>query len=207
MSAHRTPWLRRALLLAFGAAVLTVLAVVADYVRELGRDDRPVAPGAEATIGGDFELTDADGMPVTPASFSSRHALVFFGFTHCPHVCPTTLARLSETLRLLGADADAVQVLFITVDPARDTPERLKNYRAPFDPRIRYLTGTDAQIAQAAAAYGVSYAKVALPDGNYTMDHTAALYLLTPDNRLAQAFAGSVSAPDLARAIRDHTRT
>lgn len=197
---------------AFRAALVAVAlggvaglgALVADYMRELARQDRAVAPGTEAAVGGPFTLVDAAGQTVTEADFAGRPLLVFFGFTHCPHVCPDTLARLSAVLRELGPQADALSVAFITVDPERDTPDRLRQYRAPFHPRIRYLTGTPAQIAAVAEAYGVSYAKVALPGGDYTMDHTAALYLMDARNRLAESFAGVNDAARIARAVRAH---
>lgn len=196
--------IRAALLAAAVGGVVGLGAVVADYMRELAREDRAVPPGTETAIGGPFTLLDAAGNTVTEADFAGRPLLVFFGFTHCPHVCPATLARLSGVLRELGPQGDALTVAFITVDPERDTPKRLREYRAPFDPRIRYLTGTPAQIAATAQAYGVSYAKVALPDGDYTMDHTAALYLMDARNRLAESFAGVNDAARIARAVRAH---
>lgn len=205
MHFHPRHALRRIVLITLATALTTLVIVTVDYVLELRRDDLPVAPGTEASIGGPLDLVNADGTPVTERSFGDRHRLMFFGFTHCPHVCPSTLARLSEVLRVLGNGADALAVVFITVDPQRDTPAHLRSYRAPFDPRIHYLTGTDAQIAAAAAAYGVSFSKVALPDGDYTMDHTAALYLMAPDNRLVESFADSATAPQIATAVKAHT--
>ena len=198
----------RALRLALGAATIGAVmaggAVLVDYLGELGRDDRAVPPGAEAAIGGPFTLVDHQGRTVTQADFAGQPLLVFFGFTHCPHVCPSTLARLSTVLRELGPQAQALTVAFITVDPQRDTPARLASYRAPFDARIRYLTGTPEQIAEVTQAYGVSYAKVALAGGDYTMDHTAALYLMDGRNRLVESFAEATDAGDMARRIRAH---
>lgn len=198
----------RVLRMAVGAvtigAALAGGAVLVEYLRELGRDDRAVPPGAEAAIGGPFTLVDHQGTTVTQADFAGRPLLVFFGFTHCPHVCPSTLARLSTVLRELGPQADALTVAFITVDPERDTTARLAEYRAPFDARIRYLTGTPDQIADVARAYGVSYAKVALADGDYTMDHTAALYLMDGRNRLVESFAQAPDPGDMVRRIRAH---
>ncbi len=114
--------------------------------------------------------------------------LVFFGFTHCPDVCPTTLFDVSEVFRALGPDAKDVRALFITVDPERDTPAVLKDYLSSFDPRIVGVTGDDAAIAAAEKAYRVYAKKVPLDGGSYTMDHTAIVYLMNKDGRFVAPF-------------------
>jgi protein SCO1/2 len=128
-------------------------------------------------IGGPFRLTNQDGKPFTDENLKGKPFVVFFGFTHCPEVCPTTLYDLTQDFEALGKDADKLQAVFITVDPARDTPDLMKTYLSSFDPRIVGLTGTEEEIAAAARAYKVYYRKVPT-DSDYTMDHSAALFLM-----------------------------
>src|SRR5882672_219357 len=126
-----------------------------------------------ANIGGPFRLTDQNGKTFTDQDLKGRPFLVFFGFTHCPEICPTTLFEVSEILRKLGPDAERVRAVFITIDPERDTPGALKEYLSSFDPRLAALTGDAAAIAAVAKAYRVYVKKVPLDEGDYTMDHTA----------------------------------
>jgi protein SCO1/2 len=125
---------------------------------------------------------------VTDRDFNGEPYLVFFGFTHCPDVCPTTLFDVSEVLRNLGPDADRTGALFITVDPERDTPAALKDYISSFDPHLRGLTGDDSAIAAVAKSYRVYYRKVPLQAGDYTMDHTALVYLMDRDGHFVAPF-------------------
>jgi protein SCO1/2 len=149
---------------------------------------------------------------VTDADFAGRWQLVFFGFTYCPDVCPTTLATVSAALAELGEDADQVAPLFVTVDPERDTPAAMAEYLANFDPRIVGLTGSPEQIKAAAKAFRVYYARVDKddqPDG-YTMDHSAFLYLMGPDGDYAAHFSHQDDPGEIAGGIRgflDGTRT
>jgi protein SCO1/2 len=156
-----------------------------------------------AQIGGPFRLTDQNGAAVTEQDFKGKTFLVFFGFTHCPEVCPTTLFDISEVMRKLGDDADRTAVVFITVDPDRDTPENLKDYLASFDPHIRGLTGDPAAVAAVAKAYQVYYEKVPLAGGDYTMDHTAIVYLMDKEGRFLSPFnmkrTADVAAADLRK--------
>jgi protein SCO1 len=131
-----------------------------------------------AAIGGPFQLTDQSGTIVTDKSLQGRPTLVFFGFTHCPDVCPTSLFEMSEVLRAMGADADRVNAYFITVDPERDTAAAMKDYLSSFDPHLKGLTGDPAAVAKVASEYRVYSKKVPLKDGDYTMDHTALVYLM-----------------------------
>ena len=140
---------------------------------------RMTQQGAPA-VGGPFSLVDHRGKPVTEADFKGRPAAVFFGFTYCPEVCPTTLFDLSARMKELGPAADRLQVLFITVDPERDTPQQLATYLESFDPRITGLSGTQAQVDAALAAYK-AYAKRIPTEVGYTMDHTASVYLMNAD--------------------------
>jgi protein SCO1/2 len=131
-----------------------------------------------ADIGGPFQLVDHRGKPVTERDYLGKPTLVFFGFTYCPDVCPTTLFELTNRLTELGPDADRLNVVFITVDPERDTPEQLKLYLSSFDPRITGLSGTEQNVAAAMKGYRAYARKVPLKDGGYNMDHTATIYLM-----------------------------
>src|SRR5215831_598939 len=142
-----------------------------------------------SAIGGPFKLIDQNGNSITDADIKGRPFLVFFGYTHCPDVCPTTLFDVSEVLRSLGPDADRTGALFITVDPERDTPAALKEYLASFDPHMRGLTGDADALAAVAKGYRVYYKKVPLDGGDYTMDHTAIVYLMDKDGRFVSPFS------------------
>jgi protein SCO1/2 len=154
-----------------------------------------------AAVGGPFRLTDQDGRAVTEQDLKGRPSLVFFGFTHCPDVCPTTLFDISEIMRALGPDADRTRAVFITVDPERDTQGVLKDYLSSFDPHLTGLTGDPAAIATVAKEYRVYYKKVPLDDGSYTMDHTAIVYLMDKSGQFVSPFnmkrTPEVAAADL----------
>ena len=133
----------------------------------------------------DFQLTDHNGQPRSLKDFQGKAVVVFFGFTQCPDVCPTTLAELAEAKKLLGADGDKVQGVFVTVDPERDTPAVLKAYMANFDPSFLALRGTPEQLAAIAKDFKLYYKKVeGKTAGSYTMDHGAASYVYDPQGRL-----------------------
>lgn len=205
--ATRTPkaWIPYAIL----AAALFVTAVASTALWIIGNHGRASFGASEtqtkAAIGGPFALTDQNGNRRTDADFRGRYMLVFFGFTNCPDVCPTTLSVLSEALGKLGAKADSVVPIFVSVDPERDTPQALKSYLASFGPRFVGLTGTPDEIAKAAKAYRVYYQKVPLDGGGYTMNHSSVIYLM--DRR--GEFAGHYSleqgpdalAADLAKRL------
>jgi protein SCO1/2 len=135
-----------------------------------------------------LSLVDQDGRETGPELLSGHWSLVFFGFTHCPDVCPTTLHEVSEILRSLGKDADRVRALFVTVDPERDTPDKLKDYLSSFDPHLVGVTGDAAAITAIGKAYRVYAKKVPLDGGGYTMDHTAIVYLMGKDGRFVAPF-------------------
>lgn len=133
----------------------------------------------------DFALTDHNGKPRTLADFKGKAVLVFFGFTHCPDVCPTTLAEMANVMQQLGPQADKVQVLFITVDPERDTPELLAKYVPAFHPSFLGLVGDKAATEKVAKEFRVFYQKVPGKDaGSYTVDHTAGSYVFDPQGRI-----------------------
>ena len=179
---------RNSRILLMAAAFLAGLALCFGVVLILaGRLSSPVAQQI-AAIGGPFKLVDQNGQVVTDQDLKGHPFLVFFGFTHCPDVCPTTLFEVSEILRALGPDADRTRALFITVDPERDTPAAMKDYLSSFDPHMSGLTGDPAQIAAVAKAYRVYFKKVPLDDGSYTMDHTAIVYLMDKTGRFASPF-------------------
>jgi len=178
-----------------GAAML-VAAVL--YVLP-GETTRP------SSVGGPFRLLDHNGRVVTDANFKGRPFLVFFGFTHCPDICPTALFEMSEVLKRLGSDADKTAALFISVDPERDTPEKLKDYVSSFHPRVFGLTGTPAEIEAVTRAYRAYAKKVPLDGGGYTMDHSAIVYLMDKDGRFVAPFnlkrSAEQAAADLKRRL------
>ena len=149
-----------------------------------------------------FMLTDQDGRPRTDKDFHGRWVLVYFGYTYCPDVCPTTLAVMANTLGALGAQAGRVVPVFVSVDPARDTPAVLKSYLASFGPRFVGLTGKPDAIAKLAHAYGVYYQKHPLANGNYSVDHTSAIYLLDPDGRFVKTYNDQDGANAIAADLK-----
>ncbi|PJG52422.1 copper-binding protein [Bradyrhizobium forestalis] len=141
-----------------------------------------------AAIGGPFQLTDQNGKAVTDKSLKGKPTLIFFGYTHCPDVCPTSLFEISEVLRAMGKDADKINAVFISVDPERDTPAAMKDYLSSFDPHLEGLSGDPAETAKVVTSYRVYAKKVPTKDGDYTMDHTALVYLMDRDGRFVSPF-------------------
>jgi len=131
----------------------------------------------------DFQLTDFNGKPRSLLDFRGKVVVLFFGYTHCPEVCPTTLADLAQVMGMLGKDADRVQVLFVTLDPERDTPQLLAQYPPAFYPAFKGLSGDSMATAQAAQAFGVIYQKQPNKNGGYDLDHSAGTYLIAPGGR------------------------
>jgi len=158
-----------------------------------------------ALVGGPFTLEDGNGRPVTDRDFQGKYMLVYFGYTFCPDVCPTTLNEVANALDRLGPKADRLQAIFITVDPKRDTPAVMKQYAAAFSPRLLGLTGTPEEIAQAAKAYRVYYAEHRTGPGpnDYSVDHSSILYLMGPDGKFVAPIeadqTGAEIAADLGR--------
>jgi protein SCO1/2 len=144
-------------------------------------------PGASA-IGGPFKLIDQNGKPITDADLKGRPFLVFFGYTHCPDVCPTTLFELSEVMKALGNDADRVNALFVTVDPDRDTAAAMKDYLSSFDPHLRGATGDQKAIDAVEKTYRVYSKKIPTQKGDYSMDHSAVVYLMDKEGRFVAPF-------------------
>jgi protein SCO1 len=148
--------------------------------------EKPGGGPSSAAIGGPFQLKSGD-RTVTDADLRGAPFLVFFGYTHCPDICPTTLFQLSEVFTALGPDAK-IKGLFITVDPERDTPDRMKDYAGSFDSRIVGLSGDRAAIDKVLAEYRVYARKAPGAKGEYTMDHSAVIYLMDRDGKFLHAF-------------------
>lgn len=144
-------------------------------------------PANAAKIGGPFALTGPDGKTVRDTDFAGKYLLVYFGYTNCPDMCPTGLQSISRAMDRLGDDADKVQPLFITVDPARDSPQRLRDYDSAFHPKIIGLTGSAESLAAVAKEYQVYYQKDE-GDEDYDVDHSALIYLMNPSGNLVETF-------------------
>jgi cytochrome oxidase Cu insertion factor (SCO1/SenC/PrrC family) len=157
-----------------------------------------------ALVGGPFTLTDQTGRKVTEKDFLGKYLLVFFGYTYCPDICPTELQVMSAALDSLGPKADAIQPVFITVDPQRDTPEVLKQYIGNFHPRLVGLTGTPEEIASVAKTYRVFFSRVdnSAPD-TYLMDHSTIMYLMDPQGKFLKHFSYSTDSAALAKALEE----
>ncbi len=190
--------MRRRLLCTAAAAGLALAAGVA----ACRGPAPPPAASAGPAIGGPFQLIDQDGRPVSDRDLVGKPTVVFFGFTFCPEICPTTLARIAEWMKALGPDADRINVVFITIDPDRDKPAELKRYLASFDPRFRGFTGSDQAIAKAVREYDVYAQKVPLAGGGYTMDHSTGIYLMDRKGRFAEALSVEQSTPEAVAALR-----
>lgn len=169
------------------AAFATVTVLMYDTASNLIDDKGALNQFSE--IGGPFTLVDSNGDEFTDKDIIGKPTVLFFGFTHCPDVCPTTLAEIQNWINQLGEKADNLNYLFVTVDPERDTPEVLRDYVSSFDQRIIPLTGSIQQVNQMIKTYRVYAQKVEIDDGDYTMDHTASVYLMNSNNQ----FDGTIS--------------
>jgi protein SCO1/2 len=195
---------RIAALAALGIAVLALAAGYALWHRNGGAASGSQSAGL-ATIGGPFSLTDQNGRTVTDQDFRGKFMLVYFGYTFCPDACPTALLQMGQALDRLGADGDQVQPVFVTIDPERDTVEQLKTYAGNFHPRLEALTGTPQQIAQAAKAYRVYYARAADSGStDYLMDHTSIIYLIGRDGRYLTHFTHQSTTDQIVAGIRKY---
>ena len=191
-------------------AVLLLGAMVAVLFLYMPRNNAPQMSMSGPTvpvIGGPFTLTDAKGNTVTNETLKGRRALVFFGFTHCPDICPTTLQNVKQALDIFGKP-DAVQVVFVTVDPERDTQQAMVDYMANFDPRFMALTGTPEQIIAVSKAFRVYAAKVPLRDtegkatGDHTMSHSGMMYLMAADGSYIGHISANATADEIASALK-----
>lgn len=186
-------------------AALALLLVAALLSGCGGRGTKPEFKLTDITgadFGRELSLTDHNGKPRTLADFRGKVVVIFFGFTHCPDACPTTLAELAQVAKELGDEARKMQVLFVTVDPERDTPEVLKRYVPSFDPGFLGLYGDAEATARAAKEFKIYYQKQPLPDGGYSVDHSAGTYILDPQGRLRLFARYGAGAPALLHDIR-----
>jgi len=183
----------------FGLA--TVLALAAS-VALWRMGDRYGSGSGTAAVGGPYVLTDQNGAPRSDRDFHGRWVLLYFGYTFCPDVCPTTLAKISAALGKLGSQADRFVPVFITIDPARDTPSVLKSYLAAFGPQFVGLTGKPSDIAKVAHSYRVYYAKHPLAGGNYAMDHSSVIYLIDPNGNFVKVYDDEASVQALVADLK-----
>jgi protein SCO1 len=184
--------------------IFLVLGTAIGFLQSGGRAPGQVQQGGPVIA--PFQLVDQMGRAVSERDILGRPAVLSFGFTYCPDVCPVTLASLSASLKTLGADAEGLGVFFVSVDPERDTPEVIKAYLSAFDPRIRGLTGEPKQIAVLAKSLGIYHAKVAAEGGNYSVDHTSSVILLDAKGRFHSTIAygedPAVAVAKLQRLLR-----
>ena len=183
---------------AFAVGGIAAVALVPGLGQRLA--PQMVTTTGKALVGGPFSLVDHTGRRVTDQDFRGRYMLVFFGFTNCPDICPTGLQVATAALESIGTKADRVTPVFVTVDPKRDTPEKLADYVGSFHPRLVGLTGTEDEIQAAAKAYRVYFKKVADGAGpdDYTMDHTSIMYLMGPDGSFISHFTHATPVDTLA---------
>lgn len=202
--------MRKALVVACVAAIVAAVAVMqlrqAGIIGSAGAlRDADLGRGT-ATVGGPFTLVDSQGRTVTDAAFRGKVMLVYFGYTHCPDVCPTDLAAIGEAVRLLGPAADDLAPIFITLDPQRDTPTVMGDYVQLIDDRVIGLTGSPAATDAAAKAYRVYYAKVTQPDfpDGYGVDHSAYMYLMGRDGKFLTVFRHGTEPDAIVAGIKHH---
>ncbi len=188
-----------ALVAAFLAGALILVVAATQLLPGGGRGG-----SGSAAVGGPFQLKDQDGRPVTEAILKGKPSLLFFGFTHCPDVCPTALFEMSEIFTALGPDAEKVQAFFVSVDPERDTPEVMKSYLSSFAPQLRGLTGTPDEVDGIKKEYRVYSRKVPLSEGDYTMDHTAVVYLMDKTGAFVGPFNTKQPPANAAAALKPY---
>lgn len=199
---------RRSILLFAGACAVIAVALIAVTLVVINRPAPGLQPGevlstGQADVGGPFQLVNQEGRPVDQTMLQGKWSLVFFGFTYCPDYCPTTLQALDATKQRLGDKAKDLQIVFISVDPERDTPQALKDYLSTdgFPEGVIGLTGTPAQIRAAADAYKAFYSKSGEGEG-YTMNHSLSVYLMGPDGQFRTAVAEELGPETSARVIQ-----
>jgi protein SCO1 len=191
--------------LALIVSLLFVAVLVGNFLWRAGNQvpaiGRTLGTG-QIAVGGPYALTDQNGKPRSSDSFEGKYQLIYFGYSFCPDVCPTTLALMAAALEKLGSDKDRIVPVFITIDPNRDTPSVLKKYMAAFGPGFVGLTGTPDKIERVEKEFHVYAKKHPLPGGNYSLDHSSVIYLLGPDGKLVGYFDDAVTPDDLVKDIR-----
>jgi len=204
---------RRKVYIALVVAASAIILVWNHYLQPMIMGTERGAPAVtsgmksvgQPKIGGPFQLVNQDGKTVTQADFAGKYMLMYFGYTFCPDVCPTSLTEMSGALDLLGAKAAKVTPIFVTVDPERDTPDQLKMYVEHFHPNLVGLTGTQDQVAAAAKVFKAYYAKVGdgYDDNDYLMDHSSITYLMGPDGKFVTHFGHGVAADVMAKRLHE----
>lgn len=199
---------RRSILLFAGACIviavaLAIVTLVVVSGRERAAGGEMAATG-QPLVGGDFQLVDQEGRPVDQTILNGKWSLVFFGFTYCPEFCPTTLAEMAAVQQQLGEQARDLQMVFISIDPERDTPQALKDYLSSdgFPDGTIGLTGTPEQVAQAARAYRAFYQKVGEGEG-YTMNHALTVYVMGPDGKFRTTLGYGLGPQKATQIVRD----
>lgn len=188
---------------AFLLAAFLILGAAAVLVVELYGGSRGAAGRLFASaIGGPFQLVDQNGRTVTNTELEGKWLLVYFGYTHCPDACPTALNNIAVALDDLGPQRNEVRPVFISIDPARDTPKVMKAYVTAFDAPILALTGTAAQVAKAASDYRVYYAKHPEAGGDYSMDHSSIIYVMDPKGRFTASFSGEDAPTEMVERLK-----
>ncbi len=173
--------MNRRFFMSVGVAGAAALVGIGEYL--MITQNAPPSPFTSG-VGGAFSLVDDNSKRFTSRDLLGKPAMIYFGYTFCPEVCPTTLTHMSAWLHALGPEATKLRTVFVTIDPARDTAAKMKEYLSGFDPNIIGLTGTPAEIATIARDYKVYYKKVPIPGGSYTMDHSSFIYLMTAKGKL-----------------------
>lgn len=192
------------------ACVLGLVALLAFMGSDLLTKTRgDLANGSgEALVKAEFTLTDATGKTIKASDFRGRYLLVYFGFTHCPDICPTSLLLMSNVLGQLGSKGEKIQPLFITIDPERDTPKLVGTYVSHFNKRFVGLSGTPEQIKHAADSFKVFYSKVETKESalGYVVDHSGFIYLMGPDGEYITHFPATVSEQELTQGLTRYVR-
>jgi protein SCO1/2 len=198
---------RNARMLLAGAVSLVIISAGGLAALTLIHAPAPkIASSLTGAIGGPFTLTATDGRTVTDQTYRGKWQLIYFGYTSCPDACPTALNNMGVALDRLGKDAGAVQAIFITVDPKRDTREALADYLKSFDPRIVALTGTEDQIAAVVKEYRVYVSAHSEEGSDYSVDHSNLYYLINPDGKFGNVLPGDLSGDDMASGLRELTK-
>lgn len=183
-------------------SLFTIVMLGMIFLFKIGSDSEKIGGKLQpvgGSVGGAYELIDQDGKTVTDKDFAETYKLIYFGFTYCPAICPTELSKMTDALDKMGTAARAIQPIFITIDPERDTAAVMKQYVGHFDERLIGMTGTPEQVKAAASAYKVYYARVDDPAATeYTMDHSSYIYFMSPDDTLLHIFRIEDSAGDMA---------
>jgi cytochrome oxidase Cu insertion factor (SCO1/SenC/PrrC family) len=196
---------RQSLIALLSVLLLLLLAAAAVLWQEGGSGAARVVSTGRAAIGGPYRLVNQDGKPVSDRDFRGRYQLIYFGYTFCPDVCPTTLALIAAALEKMGPDANRIVPIFISVDPGRDTPQVIKKYLAAFDPRFVGLTGSQSELSKVEKEYKVYAQKEPLKGGTYAVSHSSVIYLMGPKGKLVTFYNEVLTPEQLAKDLSAKT--